>query len=592
MKLYIRGGPWTNVEDQVLLAAYMKYGGNQWLRIASLLPRKSPSQVKARWEEYLDPTLKKTAWTQREDEKLLHLSRLMPTQWRTIAQYFGRSPYQCVERYRELIDKATATPYMDDNSAAVLHDMMPNHETYTAKPDPIELDEDEKEMLEEARARLANTQGKKARRKARERQLEVLRKIAQLRKQREKAAAGLIIEEKNMWEDEEFDMDIVQTHQVRPGKFDTKEEDEKIEKMRRMQRIKDKVHKNATMKRKAGQTPELSRWKQELEKEEKKLEAPRVLKHSDLILPKPKVSAPDLKLIEYLRNNHDPDFLNTPHDLSLIAALQKKSAHTSEIQPFGNFNADEIQILRESREIKTSVNKKSLPVPFPVGSGLLVQSSNDTQPTDPEAIAEQLINEEMMRLMVYDARKVPSKRPPLSLVFPINFQLEQQLTPVKPMNPEAMAMASKLIREEAGPFDFDPELFDQQWEMVHEGCNEPFNLEIGIIKKQRHVETLKQRYEIATQASRASYEILTNKLNRNIQKLYRLALDYQMFKEIEIKEQRTLVERVDELVNKNKSLESQVRELDAEYYRLSQEKKNREKEKKILEKEKKKNKPT
>jgi hypothetical protein len=38
-------------------------------------------------------------------------------------------------------------------------------------------DEVEKEMLSEARARLANTQGKKAKRKARERQLEEARRL-------------------------------------------------------------------------------------------------------------------------------------------------------------------------------------------------------------------------------------------------------------------------------------------------------------------------------------------------------------------------------------------------------------------------------
>ena len=48
------------------------------------------------------------------------------------------------------------------------------------------MDEDEKEMLSEARARLANTQGKKAKRKARERQLEESRRLAVLQeKQRE-----------------------------------------------------------------------------------------------------------------------------------------------------------------------------------------------------------------------------------------------------------------------------------------------------------------------------------------------------------------------------------------------------------------------
>lgn len=47
-------------------------------------------------------------------------------------------------------------------------------------------------MLSEARARLANTQGKKAKRKARERQLEEARRLAVLQKKRELKAAGII----------------------------------------------------------------------------------------------------------------------------------------------------------------------------------------------------------------------------------------------------------------------------------------------------------------------------------------------------------------------------------------------------------------
>jgi pre-mRNA-splicing factor CDC5/CEF1 len=46
-------------------------------------------------------------------------------------------------------------------------------------------------MLSEARARLANTQGKKAKRKARERQLDESRRLASLQKRRELKAAGI-----------------------------------------------------------------------------------------------------------------------------------------------------------------------------------------------------------------------------------------------------------------------------------------------------------------------------------------------------------------------------------------------------------------
>lgn len=58
---------------------------------------------------------------------------------------------------------------------------------FSPSPYPIE-----KEMLSEARARLANTQGKKAKRKARERQLEEARRLAVLQKKRELKAAGIM----------------------------------------------------------------------------------------------------------------------------------------------------------------------------------------------------------------------------------------------------------------------------------------------------------------------------------------------------------------------------------------------------------------
>lgn len=67
----------------------------------------------------------------------------------------------------------------------------PHPETKPARPDPIDMDEDEKEMLAEARVRLANTKGKKAKRKARGKLIEEARRLAFLQKKRELKAAGL-----------------------------------------------------------------------------------------------------------------------------------------------------------------------------------------------------------------------------------------------------------------------------------------------------------------------------------------------------------------------------------------------------------------
>lgn len=81
---------------------------------------------------------------------------------------------------------------MDDPRKLKPGEIDPNPETKPARPDPKDMDEDELEMLSEARARLANTQGKKAKRKAREKQLEEARRLASLQKRRELRAVGII----------------------------------------------------------------------------------------------------------------------------------------------------------------------------------------------------------------------------------------------------------------------------------------------------------------------------------------------------------------------------------------------------------------
>ena len=199
-RVLIKGGVWRNTEDEILKAAVMKYGKNQWSRIASLLHRKSAKQCKARWFEWLDPSIKKTEWSREEEEKLINLVRLMPTQWRTIASIVGRTASQCLEHYEQLLDQVQnkeKDSTVDDPRKLKPGEIDPNPETKPARPDPKDMDEDELEMLSEARARLANTQGKKAKRKAREKQLEEARRLASLQKRRELRMAGININIQN-----------------------------------------------------------------------------------------------------------------------------------------------------------------------------------------------------------------------------------------------------------------------------------------------------------------------------------------------------------------------------------------------------------
>ncbi|RYG45320.1 hypothetical protein EON67_10715 [archaeon] len=45
MGVQIKGGVWKNSEDEILKAAVMKYGLNEWARVSSLFPRKTAKQV-------------------------------------------------------------------------------------------------------------------------------------------------------------------------------------------------------------------------------------------------------------------------------------------------------------------------------------------------------------------------------------------------------------------------------------------------------------------------------------------------------------------------------------------------------------------
>ncbi|XP_064546349.1 cell division cycle 5-like protein [Drosophila montana] len=304
-RIMIKGGVWRNTEDEILKAAVMKYGKNQWSRIASLLHRKSAKQCKARWYEWLDPSIKKTEWSREEDEKLLHLAKLMPTQWRTIAPIIGRTAAQCLERYEYLLDQAQrkedGEDTMDDPRKLKPGEIDPNPETKPARPDPKDMDEDELEMLSEARARLANTQGKKAKRKAREKQLEEARRLATLQKRRELRAAGIGSGNRKRIKGIDYNAEIPFEKRPAIGFYDTSEEhlqkqDPDFNKMRQQdldgelrsekEERERKRDKQKLKQRKENEVP--SAMMQNLEPERKR---------SKLVLPTPQISDMELQQV-------------------------------------------------------------------------------------------------------------------------------------------------------------------------------------------------------------------------------------------------------------------------------------------------------
>jgi pre-mRNA-splicing factor CDC5/CEF1 len=291
----------------------MKYGKNQWARISSLLVRKTPKQCKARWYEWLDPGIRKTEWSKEEEERLLHLAKIMPTQWRTIAPLVGRTPAQCLEHYEKLLDAAQNVDeeVMAANDPRRLRPGEIDHEPETkpARPDPIDMDEDEKEMLSEARARLANTQGKKAKRRAREKQLEEARRMATIQKRREMRAAGIFVRSTYMRKGEmNYNLETPFMRPIPSGYFDTTEEkakqlDPEFKKITNLQKAVHGEYRDDVEAEKRKRDTEKNKARKakgeplNLEKMIKENEEEQIAKRTKMMLPAPQVSDRELDQI-------------------------------------------------------------------------------------------------------------------------------------------------------------------------------------------------------------------------------------------------------------------------------------------------------
>ncbi|WFD28569.1 Pre-mRNA-splicing factor cef1 [Malassezia nana] len=349
----VKGGVWKN---------------QQWARISSLLVRKTPKQCKARWYEWLDPSIKKIEWSREEDEKLLHMAKLMPTQWRTIAPIVGRTATQCLERYQQLLDSADAHsselalagpgaeagPSADQVLKLRPGEIDPDPESRPAKPDPIDMDEDEKEMLSEARARLANTEGKKAKRKARERALDEARRLSTLQKRRELRAAGLLAKGRDKKPGLDYNAEIPFEKQPLLGFYDTTEEAAKVyeEPMRRtLQQMEPGLRQNDEEAKRRRERA-LNKPARHEEALRRLREAEQVTKRRKLALPDAQVGEQELEQIVKL--GHASEAARALVDTHDGAATEGLLAHYARLErgaPPTPATHEPDMLVREAREL-------------------------------------------------------------------------------------------------------------------------------------------------------------------------------------------------------------------------------------------------
>ncbi|XP_063238961.1 myb-related protein B isoform X2 [Bacillus rossius redtenbacheri] len=79
-------GPWTKEEDEKVVYLVQKYGPKKWTLIARHLKGRIGKQCRERWHNHLNPNIKKTAWTDAEDRVIYQAHRQWGNQWAKIAK--------------------------------------------------------------------------------------------------------------------------------------------------------------------------------------------------------------------------------------------------------------------------------------------------------------------------------------------------------------------------------------------------------------------------------------------------------------------------------------------------------------------------
>jgi len=92
-------------EEDMLVLEEVERRGHKWTEIADLLLGRTPAQVSSRYENHLDPTLKKGAFSEEEDKLVLEEVERRGRKWSEIAKLLpGRTCLQVSYRYENHLD--------------------------------------------------------------------------------------------------------------------------------------------------------------------------------------------------------------------------------------------------------------------------------------------------------------------------------------------------------------------------------------------------------------------------------------------------------------------------------------------------------
>jgi hypothetical protein len=90
-------GSWTKEEDHAICSFVEKNGAGNWQKLASLLPGRIGKQCRERWINHLSPVVQREPWNDAEDAVLAELHARFGNQWTKIAALLPGRTDNCVK---------------------------------------------------------------------------------------------------------------------------------------------------------------------------------------------------------------------------------------------------------------------------------------------------------------------------------------------------------------------------------------------------------------------------------------------------------------------------------------------------------------